>query len=260
MDERDELEYQKALEVLNSSSRSRIKKKLADDKKSKKAKNQRKWNEMSFIEKCKADIVIPICLILAVLAVIGAVLYFVIPSLKKDKTPNIGIKYSDLQQKVPQSEMFTLLAQVGFEIPDTKFIANENDSNTEIFSQSISNQLGVPAGIEGVVRKSDGKITELRILMGPNSGLDSEVFMQVRYWYFGSYLQVLYPDLTEDEIKGLVNYATLKPDYYTLENSDLALRGFTVIQNGVQYFGIMVIPADSLDDYLPSESVADSAA
>lgn len=268
LDKQDELEYQRALEVLNSSKGNRIKKKKETEKKIKEEKaskleeaKKKDWDKLSFIDKCKVDPVIPVCILLTVLAVVGAAMYFIIPTLKVNKKATLGITYAELQTKYQSTSVYSqYLFQFGFEVPDMTLQSTNNDgvsnSDESYFIQpieSLANSVYLNAVVEGTVYNPNSKLTELRVYLEINSGYEAETFNQMIMWFLESYVEVFYPSITDDEAMALLSAAIQSGDYYVYEN--YAVKIFSV-NEGNGYIGLQIIPASSVNDYIPQESTA----
>ena len=150
-------------------------------------------------EKKKFDPVIPICLVLAVLVVIGAVCYFTLPGRYKK---NLGVTIEELRLRYQQTtEYTTYMSDFGFMIPEVAY-SQGGQSNVDRFEANINNS-AVPylTSIMGSTRSVDGKIVNLRVLA---SYSDSEDYFNFLMIYYASYLHVFYPDLDEGTIRNMV--------------------------------------------------------
>lgn len=150
-------------------------------------------------EKKKFDPVIPICLVLAVLVVIGAVCYFTLPGRYKK---NLGVTIEELRLRYQQTtEYTTYMSDFGFMVPEVAY-SQGGESNVDRFEANINNS-AVPylTSIMGSTRSVDGKIVNLRVLA---SYSDSEDYFNFLMIYYASYLHVFYPDLDEGTIRNMV--------------------------------------------------------
>lgn len=185
-------EYEKALEVLSTSRRKRVKG-IVETKKMK--KEQEKKDENSF------DPVIPICLILAAVALIGAVLYFILPVAVN---PAMSFTYKDFVQKYENTSTYqVMLSKFDMDISEIKYIIGDQDDNgfkltdsnsyLDSFSCVINKDLG--AAIQGQSRKFDSKLTLLRAVVKYG---DKNTSTNLMCSYYSAILCALYPDLTSD--------------------------------------------------------------
>ena len=81
-------------------------------------KANEEFRKLSLIEKCKKDPLIPVCAILAILALIVAGIYFMLPNAK---TPSMGMTLQDFQTRYNNGEVNKSLvnsgADIGFRTP-----------------------------------------------------------------------------------------------------------------------------------------------
>lgn len=249
----DDEEYKKAMEMLNSSKNSRVKKivdKKKEEKKNDKLKKEEEKNSdkaPSFLDKCKKDPVIPISFILAFLAIIGAALYFVIP--------NLGITCFDFtvpefKNKYEQTTLYTgLLSAFDLAIPEVSYtdasaLSSVNDEidksvdNIQYFTSKVSSSYNTY--FQGCTRKSDGKIVYLNILVPyTKENVDSGFAI----CYMASFFETLNSTSSAESIQvvteAFANF-TGNEDYKV--NGNLAYK-MSVIQIGeATYISMEILP------------------
>ncbi len=195
----DQDEYEKALKVLESGKAKRVKEKKEKEKEEKKAAVKASGKK-TFIGECKKKPMIPVCLFLAVAVVIGAILFFAIPALALnsfDFTPE------QMAERYAQTEIYNnSLSAYNFAIPAVTYDTSDSEGSGQSgrytgFTVSINNTATTfGTALTGTVRNYDGKVTSLRVMAEYSSSSDYYEFLLV---YFGSYLQMVYPDMNSDE-------------------------------------------------------------
>ena len=166
------------------------------------AKANEKFRKLSFIEKCKKDPFIPVCLILAFLAVVVAAIYFMLPNAM---TPNMGITLQEFQTRYNNGEVNKSLinsgADIGFRTPPYVNIKEEPSilGEKEIISASSAyvDYFKGPlkyysiGGVEGATRKRDGNLAYVRVFIQYDDSAFNTVWL-----YASNTISALYPDLS----------------------------------------------------------------
>ncbi len=167
-------------------------------------KANEEFRKLSLIEKCKKDPLIPVCAILAILALIVAGIYFMLPNAK---TPSMGMTLQDFQTRYNNGEVNKSLvnsgADIGFRTPPYVDIKSQpsilGDKEVISASSAYADFFNGPlkyysiGGIEGATRKSDNMLSYIRVyvLYGEGEGDFNTVWL-----YASNTLCALYPDLT----------------------------------------------------------------
>ena len=160
------------------------------------------FRKLHFIEKCKKDPIIPVCIILAILALIVAGIYFLLPNAK---TPSMGMTLSEFQTRFNDGGVAQSLINSGvdftFRMPDyvdstshpsvlgDKAVITANRAYADFFDGPF--KYYSYGGVEGATRKSDGNLSYVRVYV--NYG--EEEFNTV-WLYASNVICALYPDLT----------------------------------------------------------------
>ena len=160
------------------------------------------FRKLHFIEKCKKDPIIPVCIILAILALIVAGIYFLLPNAK---TPSMGMTLSEFQTRFNDGGVAQSLINSGvdftFRMPDyvdstshpsvlgEKAVITANRAYADFFDGPF--KYYSVGGVEGATRKSDGNLSYVRVYV--NYG--EEEFNTV-WLYASNVICALYPDLT----------------------------------------------------------------
>ena len=244
----DDKEYERALETLNASKSSRIKK-IKDRKKASSSK-EKKVSGSGF------DPVIPICIILAVLVTVSALLYFILPVAVN---PAIPFTYEDFSARFKAADMYQrLFSEFDMDIDDVDYIHNndqagtsqlfdatKNDFYLDSFEKLVNPHFG--AAIQGQSRKFDGKITLLRALVEYDDRVSNYSFMS---FYFAGFLDAVYNDMSSEDCYNMATTALSKFDgtgTYTVYG-DYAYRivyGSDEASN-VAYFALEIVPAKTV--------------
>lgn len=256
-----EEEYEAALAKLNKSKHSRersVVKEQKQKKKSEKVTQSGKKHNKTFIEKCKEDIVIPICLLSILLVIISIVLYFTLPTIY---VKSFGMNIDEFRKRYESTSIYNeYLLGYSFEIPEVSYtvsIPNLDVDSTEVtdnsdkynyFSVTIPNTAtSFSTGIQGSTRKVDNKISSLRVLTEYKSDASYFDFMCK---YFASYAQTIYPKLTKDEAIQMVQDALGQMQSGTtpfIVKEDYAYRILIGQDNNIAYVAMDFITADRLE-------------
>ena len=218
---------------------------------------------LPFIEKCKKDPVIPVSLLLAFIMIIVAVIYFLLPGVK---APTMNLTLDEFENGFNSCDTTLFFFESGFDISikEINYIDRSAapgilgeletltfDSNyVDHFSGRAS--VRYDAGLEGATRKTDGRLTHIRVYIAYDQENNDDV---IRVWtFFAATLQALYPDLTELDAKYMAlsemqNYAG---DGMYIKRGDIAFRWIPV-KPGVgghesAYIVIEAVPAKTLGD------------
>lgn len=160
------------------------------------------FRKLHFIEKCKKDPIIPVCIILAILALIVAGIYFMLPNAK---TPSMGMTLSEFQTRFNDGGVAQSLINSGvdftFRMPDyvdstshpsvlgEKAVITANRAYADFFDGPF--KYYSVGGVEGATRKSDGNLSYVRVYVQ----YGEEEFNTV-WLYASNVICALYPDLT----------------------------------------------------------------
>ncbi len=250
-------EYEEALAKLNQS-KSKRERSIVKANKNKKHTSSAESTKKTFIERCKEDLVIPICLLCIILVIIGLILYMVLPSIF---TKTLGISVEELRTQYTSTQIYAEALQgFNFNIPEVEYITKEEavtegesaESNTEsdkydYFKAEIPNTASSFAtGIQGSVKKSEGDIVSLRVLIEYSKDDNFYSFMQI---YFASYLQTIFPEMDKDEASNAVldslNSIENGVSPYTIKN-DKAYRTLIGKDGDIAYIALDIMPSDKV--------------
>ena len=266
----DKDEYERALEALNKSKSARVKK-LTDEKKAKKQKEKEALKKASssndtgnngFIDKCKKDPVIPVCILLLIIAVVGFGLYILIPMFS---VKTLGVTVDEFRDRYSSTGIYnSTLLPYNFAIPEVTYSegqnvaltaqAESNNKNNErllYFSAAIPNTAtDFGTAIQGSVSKSNNKITAMRVMATFRTEyLNDSTYMNFIVLYFGSYLQAFEPSISDRDAQPLVYNAINQISSGTFTTrQDIAYRVSIVTADSVNYVAFDIIPAANLDN------------
>ncbi len=255
----------------NSGKKSEKKDSGAGDGKSKgtkeKPSERDEFLQLSFIEKCKKDPVIPVMLLLAFVAVIVAIIYFVMPNAK---TPSLGFTLDDFKTRYNNGEVATQLYANGMDIginyttyidrSVTPSILGEKEtftvdsSNVDYFNGDAA--LMLSAGVEGATRKNDGELAYVRVYVE----YDESDIMAV-WMFYANTLQAVFPDLTRFDALDLSKHemSDYKADGSFTVRGDTAFRliPLKTMEDGVEktYIVIEVVPKSAISQSQISHEV-----
>lgn len=248
----DQEEYQKALAALESSKSIRLKenadKKKAEAKakqealsKARKAEIEKKVANSKiknkFVARCVADPVIPIALFVALAAIVGLICYIVAPLVS---TPAMKYTVDTFSTQYASTPIYTdSLSQFGFQIPEMQYaqavesnssvaltadpnamspVKHVDSNNLLCFAGNVQNTAtSFGTAVQGTCRKSDKKITALRVIAEYSNSEEYYNFLLV---YFGSYIQTVYPELTSEQAIDLAQEAIAN-----FQNPSFVVRG-----------------------------------
>ena len=231
----------------------------SDNKESEKAANA-EFRKLPFIEKCKKDPMIPVSLLMVVVAIAVAAIYFMLPN---SKTPTMGIGLSEFVQRFNNGAVASSLMQsgadIGFRTPPyvdpavkpsilgDKAIITASSSYADFFAGP--SKYFITAGMEGATRKSDGTISYVRIWVQYSDLSDAADFNSV-WMYFSNTLNALYPDMSVFEAMGVAMQKMGEfdgdPRFYVRD--DYAFRLVPVQKDDVTYIVVDVVPKYILND------------
>ena len=231
----------------------------SDNKESEKAANA-EFRKLPFIEKCKKDPMIPVSLLMVVVAIAVAAIYFMLPN---SKTPTMGIGLSEFVQRFNNGAVASSLMQsgadIGFRTPPyvdpavkpsilgDKAIITASSSYADFFAGP--SKYFITAGMEGATRKSDGTISYVRIWVQYSDLSDDADFNSV-WMYFSNTLNALYPDMSVFEAMGVAMQKMGEfdgdPRFYVRD--DYAFRLVPVQKDDVTYIVVDVVPKYILND------------
>lgn len=266
----DKEEYERALAALNKSKSARVKK-ITDEKKAKKQKEKEAIKKASasetsgkggFIDKCKKDPVIPVCILLLIAAVIGFGLYILLPMFS---VKTLGVTVDELRDRYSSTGIYnSTLLPYNFGIPEVTYTeaqnvaltaaaenANKNSERLLYFSAAIPNTAtDFGTAIQGSVSKSNNKITAIRVMATFRTEyLNDSTYMNFLVLYFGSYLQAFEPSISDRDAQTLVyNAINQISNGNFITRQDIAYRVSIVQADTVNYVAFDIIPAANLDN------------
>ena len=161
------------------------------------------FRKLPFIEKCKKDPMIPVCIILAVLALIVAGIYFMLPNAM---TPvSMGMTLKDFQTRYNNGAVAASLLNSGVDIsfrspdyvditahPDIlgdKAVITAKRAYADFFDGPF--KYASIGGVEGAARKNDGDLAYVRVYVQ----YGDEDFNTV-WLYASNTIGALYPELS----------------------------------------------------------------
>lgn len=218
---------------------------------------KQEWEKLTLVERCKKDPVIPVMVILAFVAVIVAVIYFMLPN---SKSPSMGITLDEFRTRYDNAEVATQLYANGMDIginyvnyvdhSATPSILGEKETYTvdssyvDYFNGDAS--LILDAGLEGATRKSDNELAYIRVYV--------EYDFDPVWMIFANTLQALYPDLTKFDALDIAIHAMndYNGDNLYICRGDIAFRLIPVKQvvDGAEktYIVIEAVPKNSISE------------
>lgn len=219
------------------------------------------FNKLSFAEKCKKDPIIPVMLLLAVIAVIVAAIYFILPS---SRIKSLGITLEEFKTRYNSADvavdMYNNGHSIGINYTDyydatatTSILGDKAtftvDSNyADFFYGDVS--LLYTVGIEGATRKTDEEIAFFRIFVKYNAESQDDAYLFA--FIYANTLQALYPDLGKFDAENLA--MTEMSEYsndglYTVRGN-YAFRLIPFTSNDADqatYIAIEVVPKDAIN-------------
>ena len=218
---------------------------------------KQEWEKLGFAERCKKDPVIPIMVILAFVAIIVAVIYFMLPN---SKSPSMGLTLDEFRTRYDNAEVATQLYANGMDIginyvnyvdrSTTPSILAEKETYTvdgsyvDYFTGDAS--LILDAGLEGATRKSDNELAYIRVYV--------EYDFDPVWMIFANTLQALYPELSKFDALDIAIHAMndYKGDNLYTVRGDIAFRLIPVKKtvDGVEktYIVIEAVPKSSINE------------
>ena len=219
------------------------------------------FNKLSFVEKCKKDPIIPVMLLLAVIAVIVAAIYFILPS---SRIKSLGITLEEFKTRYNSAEvavdMYNNGHSIGINYTDyydatattsilgDKATFNVDSNYADFFYGDIS--LLYTVGMEGATRKTDEEIAFFRIFVKYNAESQDDAYLFA--FIYANTLQALYPDLGKFDAE---NLAMTEMSEYTNDGlytvrGDYAFRLIPFTSNDADqmtYIAIEVVPKDAIN-------------
>ncbi|MCH4153099.1 MAG: hypothetical protein LKG26_02250 [Saccharofermentans sp.] len=278
-------EYKEALEKLNTPKSERRRKALAAKKAKEEAKvklTREDFKALSFMGKCRRDPVIPVCLILAFIALVGAAIYYILPYAV---IGSFGMTIDEFRSRYESTDTYqNLFANYSLAIPEVTYedaSATETTETTQASSAqgdgtttdaAVSNPVNENArflnyftcyidsdfgtSIQGSTRKSDGELTALRVY-APYSGDNTQFIM----YYFASFLETFYPDLTYETASDLASDMFTNFDNKGLftVRGDYAYRLVFLQSDGISSLAFDIVPKRNIDSSLIAAATADSS-
>lgn len=235
----DDEEIKRVEEMLKSSKSKR--KKMIEERK---PKNQSD-SKFNFIELCKKNIVIPICLILAIAAIIFGIVYFA-KSSKKDQINSLGLTYAQFTNNYHNTTLYNdLFSQFNTELPEITYKDDVENPNKELnyFAEIVPHDFTTYAiAIQGSTRKSDGQLTGIRIMYEvPTSDEAIEENATTLFLYYDMMMNSLFPELSNTEIDSMLAAASKSQEFEIYKN--VAYR-FTIQKaDGISFYALDFAPA-----------------
>ncbi len=160
------------------------------------------FRKLHFIEKCRKDPIIPVCIILAILALIVAGIYFMLPNAM---TPSMGLTLSDFQTRYNNGQVAASLLNNGVDItfrsPEYVDITSQpsvlGDKAVITAKSTYADFFNGPfkytsiGGVEGAARKSDGNLAYVRVYVQYANDDFNTVWL-----YASNVISALYPELS----------------------------------------------------------------
>ena len=237
----DSSEYEKALEVLNSSKGTRVKK--IKEKKAKKPSSDTK----------RLDPVIPICIVAAFLVLTGALIYFILPVAVN---PSMKLSYDEFTDNYRNTALYVekfneLKIDIGgvTYLKDTDpgklaFKVHDEGVFVDSFEKIVNANYGL--AIQGQSRKFDGKLTFVRAIAEYDDYIKNTT---VTTYYFANIFNSVYRNISADEcfnmsadlLKNLKKYTD---GSYTV-NGDYAYRVVYGANSsaGTAFLALEIVPA-----------------
>ena len=262
----DEEEINRAMEVVSTSKRKRAKKEKKPRIYYSDVKGQEITDDMfrrfSFIDKCRKDPVIPICILIIIAIIAGAVLYYVIPMFG-NKTFGFTLKhYND---RFVTTQMYAdAMRTWNYEVVDTHYqmsglsnsSASEANGDTLLDLSQMLDKTGVKyfdsnikstydADLIGCVSPLNDEIVYMRAMAKFEDVSENPHFVT---YYFASVLQTIFPALgSQDAIdvasEMLSGYSGSKE--YTLMGT-VACRVVMGTYNGTNYVAMDLTPKENV--------------
>ena len=264
----DKEEYERALAALNKSKGERVKKIVAE-KKAKKQKEKEALAKVStkikgketFIDKCKKDPVIPVCILCLIIAVIFVTVKFIVPMFS---VKTLGVTVDEYRESYASTSIYcNTLAAYNFAIPEVTYSdgqsvaltaqgesQNRDVSKYQYFYAPIQNSAtNFSTAIQGSVLRSNNRIVALRVMASVSAENYSDPnYINFLYLFFGSYLQPFMPDVSDRDMQTLVYNAVqnINTNEFTVRQ-DVAYR-VSIINGDVSYVAFDIMPAANLDN------------
>ena len=249
----------------------KVSKKKAEVKKaSASSKEDEAFRQLPFVEKCRKDPVIPVCIFLAILALIVAGIYFMLPNLL---TPSMGMTLSEFQSRYNDGQVSASLINSGVDItfrtPDyvditaqpsilgDKAVVTAKTAYADFFSGPFKYySIG---GVEGATRKSDKALSYIRVYVNYSDEDFNSVWM-----YASNTISALYPNLTRYQAMdlGMKIMGEYDGDERFYVKGDYAFRLVAVKKTAdgggeLVYIVIDCVPRSAIKDSQIREEVAD---
>ena len=218
------------------------------------------FRKLPFIEKCRKDPLIPVSVLLVLIAISVASLYFILPNAK---TPSMGITLGDFVHSFNNGAVATSLmdsgADIGFRTPPyvnpdekpgmlgDKAVLTAGRSYADFFAGP--SKYFISAGIEGATRKSDNMLSYVRIWV-QYSDLSDDADFNTVWMYFSNTLNALYPGMSSYEAMGIAmnKMGDFDGDPRFYVRGEYAFRLVPVQKDGITYIVIDVAPKSALND------------
>ena len=248
----------------------KVSKKAEVKKASASSKENERFRNLPFVEKCRKDPVIPVCIFLAILALIVAGIYFMLPNVL---TPSMGMTLKEFQTRYNDGQVAASLINSGVDItfrtPDYVDITAQpsilGDKAVVTAKSAYADFFDGPfkyysiGGVEGATRKSDGNLAYVRVYVQ----YGDEDFNSV-WIYASNTISALYPHLTRYQAMdlGMKVMGEYDGDERFYVKGDYAFRLVAVKKTAdgggeLVYIVIDCVPRSVLKDSQIREEVAD---
>lgn len=239
------------------------------------------FRKLHFIEKCKKDPIIPVCIILAILALIVAGIYFLLPNAM---TPSMGMTLKDFQTRYNNGDVAASLLNSGVDItfrsPEyvditahpsilgDKAVISAKSAYADFFDGPFKyTSIG---GVEGAARKSDENLSYVRVYVQYGDDDFNTVWL-----YASNTIDALFPELSMYEAMdvGMKMMNEYNGDTRFYVKGDYAFRLVAVKKTAdgggeIVYIVMDCVPRSSINESqiredieaeFPSPSVSESA-
>ena len=253
-------EYQKALDALNSSKSSRVK----DAKKKKAAAKKAAEGE----PKKKDPIVLACCIGIAVV-IIGAILYFVLPSVLNQGS-NLGFKTNEIQLKYEASSIYNgSFAAYSMKIPEVTYSEVPENTPEVSYKYKYFNALVDTTQIPGTVialaiegrELNNGMVKQLNAVARIDPANITDDDFSLITLYYACMLQTLNPELSDNDAVLLISEAlgTMNDSGYYVYNST-AYRIVMITATANDPFLYVKLELINADDIEEGETIIGKAA
>jgi preprotein translocase subunit Sec61beta len=219
---------------------------LLRKKKSERIRTRNQPNKSS--KKRKIDPIVIVTSVLAVAMAVLAVAYF---AGWFNKDSSLGMTVDEFSKSYSNTTGYKAISKYGFAIPEMTFYDDEDTGATDIdpasvnyrkFSGYFDNSLKYQFAIQGVVNKSDSKITSLSsiLILNTSKGFNDSLAV------YAPILQVCYPELTIQQSIDLLNQLIASTTTATVKGN-YALALVTSDSENPYYGELYIVSKDDVD-------------